>query len=167
LRAVLNRVRDAEILRLVVVVTGGEQVIERGGLSKVAAAQVGRRFGVSERVVYRVLEKRRAEERTVALACRHHWVIDPPNGVASAGECKHCGEGRLFFNADAHLRKVGLKVQQCSVCRQVMPRSQEYFGVETAAGGFKNLTDRCRACDNLAALERPRTRSRQQLQGVA
>ncbi len=30
--------------------------------------------------------------------CRHHWVIDPPNGPVSTGACRSCGEERDFPN---------------------------------------------------------------------
>ena len=31
-------------------------------------------------------------------ACRHHWVIEMPNGPLSHGQCKVCGEERDFHN---------------------------------------------------------------------
>jgi hypothetical protein len=31
-------------------------------------------------------------------ACKHHWVIDPPQGRASKGTCRSCGEERDFSN---------------------------------------------------------------------
>ncbi len=31
-------------------------------------------------------------------ACRHHWVIEMPNGPTSHGQCKLCGVERDFFN---------------------------------------------------------------------
>jgi hypothetical protein len=30
--------------------------------------------------------------------CRHHWLIEPPNGPISKGVCKLCGEVKLFDN---------------------------------------------------------------------
>ena len=30
--------------------------------------------------------------------CRHHWVIEAPNGPISMGECRTCGETREFKN---------------------------------------------------------------------
>lgn len=31
-------------------------------------------------------------------ACRHHWIIDSPQGATSMGVCKICGTRREFFN---------------------------------------------------------------------
>ena len=31
--------------------------------------------------------------------CKHHWVIEPPNGAVSRGHCKTCGEDREFRNS--------------------------------------------------------------------
>lgn len=30
--------------------------------------------------------------------CRHHWMIEPPDGPLSKGVCKLCGEVRMFNN---------------------------------------------------------------------
>lgn len=30
--------------------------------------------------------------------CRHHWIIEMPNGPTSQGCCKVCGARREFFN---------------------------------------------------------------------
>jgi len=42
-----------------------------------------------------------AVRRQTALrrACNHHWVIDPPNGPTSSGNCKLCGLKRRFPNS--------------------------------------------------------------------
>jgi hypothetical protein len=32
------------------------------------------------------------------LNCRHHWLIEVPNGPTSHGHCKRCGLERDFFN---------------------------------------------------------------------
>ena len=34
-----------------------------------------------------------------AGACRHHWIIETPQGALSNGRCKRCGEGREFRNS--------------------------------------------------------------------
>jgi hypothetical protein len=34
-----------------------------------------------------------------AGACRHHWIIDTPQGALSSGRCKRCGEEREFRNS--------------------------------------------------------------------
>jgi hypothetical protein len=31
--------------------------------------------------------------------CRHHWIIEAPNGATSSGTCKICGVVRDFSNA--------------------------------------------------------------------
>ncbi len=32
-------------------------------------------------------------------ACRHHWIIETPQGALSSGRCKRCGEERQFRNS--------------------------------------------------------------------
>jgi hypothetical protein len=34
----------------------------------------------------------------VGIACRHHWIIDPPGGPTSRALCKHCGTVSEFQN---------------------------------------------------------------------
>ncbi|MEX2239007.1 MAG: hypothetical protein WEB00_15930 [Dehalococcoidia bacterium] len=48
----------------------------------------------------------RKEEKTTPAGlvddsprCRHHWVIEAPNGAISTGKCKTCGTVRDFSNA--------------------------------------------------------------------
>ncbi len=36
--------------------------------------------------------------RYTAEPCRHHWVIDTPDGAMSGGVCRLCGEHKLFAN---------------------------------------------------------------------
>ena len=31
--------------------------------------------------------------------CRHHWIIEPPHGATSWGECKNCGARKEFPNS--------------------------------------------------------------------
>jgi hypothetical protein len=31
--------------------------------------------------------------------CRHHWVIETPNGSISGGRCKRCGASKQFRNS--------------------------------------------------------------------
>ena len=38
------------------------------------------------------------EEEPSAVACRHYWVIEPPEGAVSQGECRNCREVREFKN---------------------------------------------------------------------
>ena len=35
--------------------------------------------------------------------CRHHWVIDTPNGALSSGHCKRCGADKAFRNSSEDL----------------------------------------------------------------
>jgi hypothetical protein len=43
-------------------------------------------------------------ERPVSRGtCRHHWLIEPPNGPTSKGVCKLCGEVKFFDNILADL----------------------------------------------------------------
>lgn len=40
---------------------------------------------------------------SVSAICRHHWVIDTPNGAVSGGRCKRCGIDREFRNSTEDL----------------------------------------------------------------
>lgn len=35
--------------------------------------------------------------------CRHHWLIEPPDGPISRGVCKKCGARRNFMNTPVEL----------------------------------------------------------------
>lgn len=39
------------------------------------------------------------EQKGRASSCRHHWIIETPNGATSRGYCKRCGSTRRFPNA--------------------------------------------------------------------
>lgn len=39
------------------------------------------------------------EAETLDISCRHHWVIDTPNGAVSGGRCKRCGVDKEFRNS--------------------------------------------------------------------
>ena len=44
----------------------------------------------------------KVEHREAAMnsaVCRHHWVIETPNGAVSGGNCKRCGVSREFRNS--------------------------------------------------------------------
>ncbi len=43
------------------------------------------------------------ERPVIRAACKHHWLIEPPNGPISKGVCKLCGEVKLFDNILADL----------------------------------------------------------------
>lgn len=38
-----------------------------------------------------------------SAVCRHHWVIETPNGAVSTGHCKRCGIDRDFRNSSEDL----------------------------------------------------------------
>ena len=43
-------------------------------------------------------EIKRREAVSTTL-CRHHWVIETPNGSVSSGRCKTCGIDKEFRNS--------------------------------------------------------------------
>jgi len=43
-------------------------------------------------------------ETKVAAECRHHWIIESPQGPTSKGVCKLCGTEREFANYIPDLR---------------------------------------------------------------
>lgn len=48
------------------------------------------------------VKERKPEATTVAVetaTCRHHWLIESPQGALSSGRCKLCGEERQFRNS--------------------------------------------------------------------
>lgn len=40
------------------------------------------------------------ENSALSTTCRHHWVIDTPNGAVSGGRCKRCGVAKEFRNSN-------------------------------------------------------------------
>lgn len=40
----------------------------------------------------------KTEATTLPETCKHHWVIEMPNGPLSRGLCKRCGSERFFYN---------------------------------------------------------------------
>jgi len=45
------------------------------------------------------------QEPEPPVECRHHWLIDGPDGPTSWGLCKYCGAAKEFLN---HFTKVQL-----------------------------------------------------------
>lgn len=43
------------------------------------------------------------EKMNSSAICRHHWVIDTPNGAVSGGRCKRCGINKEFRNSSEDL----------------------------------------------------------------
>jgi hypothetical protein len=39
------------------------------------------------------------QNETILNECKHHWVIEAPNGPTSNGICKICGEHSEFRNS--------------------------------------------------------------------
>ena len=48
-------------------------------------------------------EARASQVTGTTAMCRHHWVIDTPNGAVSGGRCKRCGVSREFRNSSEDL----------------------------------------------------------------
>lgn len=44
-----------------------------------------------------------AHEAASLAVCRHHWVIETPNGAVSRGRCKRCGSENEFRNSSEDL----------------------------------------------------------------
>jgi hypothetical protein len=42
----------------------------------------------------------KTREAVASTLCRHHWVIDTPNGALSSGRCKRCGVDKEFRNSN-------------------------------------------------------------------
>ena len=40
-----------------------------------------------------------ADVEQIAAECKHHWMIESPNGPTSLGVCKICGERSEFNNS--------------------------------------------------------------------
>jgi len=41
--------------------------------------------------------------------CKHHWMIEPPNGAVSVGKCKTCGITQEFRNSFEYSSWYGTK----------------------------------------------------------
>lgn len=41
------------------------------------------------------------EASETAVQCRHHWIIESPNGATSRGVCRLCGAVKVFVNTFA------------------------------------------------------------------
>lgn len=39
------------------------------------------------------------EQEQAESDCKHHWVIESPNGPTSIGKCKICGDSSEFRNS--------------------------------------------------------------------
>ena len=37
--------------------------------------------------------------------CKHHWIVDSPNGHVSRGICKNCNLNKDFYNSDPDIKK--------------------------------------------------------------
>jgi len=48
------------------------------------------------------MTRRDGQTATLAAPCRHHFLIEPPNGPSSPGVCRLCGEQREFRNVLAY-----------------------------------------------------------------
>ncbi len=43
--------------------------------------------------------KKEQREPEVKNGCKHHWIIEPANGVTSIGVCKVCKSKMQFYNS--------------------------------------------------------------------
>jgi len=50
-------------------------------------------------------------------ACRHHWIIETPNGPTSRGRCKRCRAERDFTNWSAKPTCILSAVEKAAVAR--------------------------------------------------
>ena len=39
------------------------------------------------------------DQNEITLECKHHWIIDSPNGPISEGVCELCGVRQEFKNS--------------------------------------------------------------------
>ena len=46
------------------------------------------------------------EKPVCRSVCKHHWLIEPPEGPTSKGVCKLCGEIKMFDNILADLLSI-------------------------------------------------------------
>jgi len=49
--------------------------------------------------------------------CRHHWLIESPNGPTSRGRCRRCGTERDFTNWSSKLTCILSAVEKAAVAR--------------------------------------------------
>ena len=75
--------------------------------------------------------------RRAAQSCRHHWLIETPNGATSRGVCKRCGAKKRYPNvADDALRQTGgAKLGRWSRTRSATVPSELSLG-DNEAGGY-------------------------------
>ncbi len=100
---------------------------------------------------------------TAVLAdCRHHWIIDGPDGPISTGRCKFCGEEREFQNGSDV--QMGVRTKLCRACGSILPATPEHFAFR--AGGRAYLRSICRRCDGAMRQER-KTRQREAVDAAA
>ena len=45
-----------------------------------------------------IIHAQQEEDQDNGESCRHHWVIEAPEGPVSQGSCRACGEIRQFNN---------------------------------------------------------------------
>lgn len=56
----------------------------------------------------------RVLESGQAKACRHHWLIETPDGPTSEGRCKRCGQRRSFLNVYEDVLQAGQQQNQAA-----------------------------------------------------
>lgn len=76
----------------------------------------------------------RVEEVVELPSCRHHWIIEPPQGSTSKGICKVCGENREFRNSSDD---IVWESESPAVNRSSWGRSESITGQrETSTGDY-------------------------------
>ena len=60
---------------------------------------------------------------TEEVTCKHHWLIEPPNGRTSMGVCKICGATREFDNQLPSRNATQVRTQAQSNDQEVLTTS--------------------------------------------
>ena len=66
--------------------------------------------------------------KLAAPACRHHWIVESPNGPTSHGRCRRCGEEREFTNAHGDQWLVPAKADAILIARVKREEAALYGG---------------------------------------
>ena len=80
-------------------------LVDQGLTVRELAVQLEAPLKTVEDWVYRgvvpSLENRDRLVEFIKTECKHHWLIETPNGPVSEGVCQRCGEKRGFMNSGA------------------------------------------------------------------
>ena len=78
-----------------------------------------------------------ADEATTEPRCRHHWLIESPQGPTSMGICKLCGARKEFRNSAADFLWEDEPLSELSYGRWGKSRA---LGAPTGGGGDGDLS---------------------------